>query len=81
MSKTAKKQKSPTEKTAQASRSQKNKFRRINRNRPTGTKNESHLRNLARKRIERLERAFKRCPADKDRQAQITQRLNQLQPV
>lgn len=81
MSKTAKKPKSNAEKAAQAMRSQRNKARRIARNRTKGNglKNPGHVSALLRRRLRRLERASK--TAGKDRQNQISSRVKEIEAL
>jgi hypothetical protein len=79
----SKKIKSSAERTAQALRSGRNKQRRIARNKSymTGTKNPGHILGLQKRRYRRLERAFKASTGNKERQTQISKRMDELKTV
>jgi len=75
-----KKRKSQTEQIAQAARSNRNKLNRIRRNKkitPKGFKNDSHRRNLASRRLAKLNKKIR--TAAKDRKEKMEKRITELE--
>ena len=68
------------QKEAQARRCDRNKTRRIIKNKSykTGTKNPGHILALLKRRLPRLERAFKKYTGDKERQLRISKRIDEV---